>query len=62
MLQQQPEFVIKALQLLQPVLFGAIFVQFAMSKLKLIPIVLALCLLLAIGVCKRFIPGFREYC
>ena len=41
-LQQLPEIVVKALQLLLPALFGAIFVQFAMSKLKLAPIVLAL--------------------
>lgn len=59
-LQQLPEIVVKALQLLLPALFGAIFVQFAMSKLKLAPIVLALCLLLAIGVRKGIIPGFAS--
>ena len=53
-----PEIVVKALQLLLLALFGAIFVQFAMSKLKLAPIILALCLLLAIGVRKGVIPGF----
>lgn len=59
-LQQLPAFVINALQLLLPALFGAIFVQFAMSKLKLAPIVLALCLLLAIGVRKGIVPGFAS--
>ena len=59
-LQQLPEIVVNALQLLLPALFGAIFVQFAMSKLKLAPIVLALCLLLAIGVRKGIIPGFAS--
>ncbi len=59
-LQQLPEFVVKALQLLLPALFGAIFVQFAISKLKLAPIILALCLLLAIGVRKGLIPGFAS--
>lgn len=55
-----PEIVVKALQLLLLALFGAIFVQFAMSKLKLAPIILALCLLLAIGVRKGVIPGFAS--
>lgn len=59
-LQQQPEFVVKALQLLLPALFSAIFVQFATSKFKLAPIILALCLFLAIGVRKGFIPGFAS--
>lgn len=59
-LQQLPEIVVKALQLLLPALFGAIFVQFAMSKLKLAPIVLALCLLLALGVRKGIVPGFAS--
>lgn len=59
-LQQLPAFVVNALQLLLPALFGAIFVQFAMSKLKLAPIVLALCLLLAIGVRKGIVPGFAS--
>ena len=55
-----PEIVVKALQLLLLALFGAIFVQFAMSKLKLAPIILALCLLLALGVRKGVIPGFAS--
>ena len=59
-LQQLPEIVVKALQLLLPALFGAIFVQFAMSKLKLAPIVLALCLILALGVRKGIVPGFAS--
>lgn len=59
-LQQLPPSVIKALQLLLPALFGAIFMQFAMSKLKLAPIVLAICLLLAIGVKKGIVPGFAS--
>lgn len=53
-LQQLPAFVVNALQLLLPALFGAIFVQFAMSKLKLAPIVLAL------GVRKGIVPGFAS--
>lgn len=59
-LQQLPAFVVNALQLLLPALFGAIFVQFAMSKLKLAPIVLALCLILALGVRKGIVPGFAS--
>ncbi|MDR1921153.1 MAG: hypothetical protein LBS31_05330 [Candidatus Adiutrix sp.] len=49
-LQQLPKSVLEALQFLLPALFGAIFAQFAMSKLKLAPIVLALCILLVLGV------------
>lgn len=57
-LQQLPASVMAALQLLLPALFGAIFMQFAMSKLKLAPIVLALCVLLAIGVKNGIVPGY----
>lgn len=57
-LQQLPQSVISALQLLLPALFGAIFMQFAIAKLKLAPIVLALCILLTIGVKMGIVPGY----
>ena len=46
---QQPEFVVKALQLLLPPLFCALFVRFAMSKpfVRSVP-------------AKGFIPGFAS--
>jgi len=59
-LSQLPESVIKALQFLLPALFGAIFMQFAMSKLKLAPIVLLICIGLALGVRAKMIPGFAS--
>lgn len=57
-LQQLPPQLLKALQLLLPALFGAVFMQFAMSKLKLAPIVFTLCVLLALGVKNGIIPSF----
>lgn len=45
-----PKGILDALQMLLPALFGAIFMQFAMAKLKLAPIVLAICILLVLGV------------
>lgn len=57
-LQQLPPALLKALQLLLPALFGAVFVQFAMSKLKLAPVVFAICVLLALGVKSGIVPGF----
>lgn len=57
-LQQLPASVTAALQLLLPALFGAIFMQFAMSKLKLAPIVLVICVLLALGVKNGIVPRY----
>lgn len=57
-LAQLPQSVISALQLLLPALFGAVFVQFAMAKLKLAPIVLAVCILLTVGVKQGIVPGY----
>jgi hypothetical protein len=57
-LQELPPSVIEALQLLLPALFGAIFVQFAMGKLKLAPIVLGICILLTVGVKVGLVPAF----
>lgn len=57
-LQQLPQSVMDALQLLLPALFGAIFMQFAMAKLKLAPIVLTLCILLTLGVKAHIVPGY----
>jgi len=59
-LQQLPQSVIAALQLLLPALFGAIFTQFAISKLKLAPIVLLVCILLTLAAKKGLIPGFAS--
>lgn len=56
-LQLLPQSVMDALQLLLPALFGAIFTQFAMAKLKLAPIVLALCVLITLGVKNGIIPN-----
>lgn len=57
-LGKMPQSVIAALQFLLPALFGAIFVQFALKKLKLAPIVLAICVLFALGVRSKIIPGY----
>ena len=59
-LQQLPASVVSALQLLLPALFGAIFMQFAISKLKLAPIVLLICILLTLAAKKGLIPGFAS--
>lgn len=59
-LQQLPNSVVSALQLLLPALFGAIFTQFAISKLKLAPIVLAICIVLALAAKNGIIPGFSS--
>ncbi|MDR1730636.1 MAG: hypothetical protein LBR61_00940 [Synergistaceae bacterium] len=53
-----PRPVLSALQFLLPALFGAIFVQFAISKLKLAPIVLAISILIALGVRAGVVPNF----
>ena len=59
-LLQLPKSVIDALQCLLPALFGAIFVQFAMAKLRLAPIVLALCIGLALLVKAGIVPAFAS--
>lgn len=59
-LQQLPDSVVSALQLLLPALFGAIFTQFAISKLKLAPIVLVICILLTLAAKNGVIPGFAS--
>ncbi len=59
-LQQLPANVVAALQLLLPALFGAIFTQFAISKLKLAPIVLILCIALALAAKNGLIPGYAS--
>ncbi|UQZ89765.1 hypothetical protein C4J81_11320 [Deltaproteobacteria bacterium Smac51] len=57
-LQQLPKSIVDALQFLLPALFGAIFTQFAIQRLKLAPIVLVLCILLVVGVKQGIVPGF----
>ena len=57
-LQQLPPGVVRGLQFLVPSLFGSIFMQFAIRKLKLAPIVLFLAILVALGVSAGFIPRF----
>lgn len=59
-LQALPQSVVAALQFLLPALFGAIFVQFAMSKVKLAPIVLAICIGLALAVRAGIVPAFAS--
>lgn len=59
-LSQLPPSVISALNFLLPALFGAIFMQFALSKLKLAPIVLALCIVLALAVKAGMLPAFAS--
>ena len=57
-LQQLPQPVVKALQLLLPALFGAVFMQFALKKLKLAAIVLLISILLVLGVKYKLYPAF----
>lgn len=59
-LLQLPESVLAALQFLLPALFGAIFIQFAMAKLRLAPIVLLLCIGLALAVRAGIVPAFAS--
>lgn len=56
-LSRMPASVTAALQFLLPALFGAIFMQFAIRKLKLAPMVLAICLLIMTGVRHGYIPN-----
>ncbi len=57
-LQQLPQPVVKALQLLLPALFGAVFMQFALKKLKLAAIVLLLSVLFVLGAKYGLYPPF----
>ncbi len=63
-LSQLPQNVLDALNFLMPALFGAVFVQFALMKLKLAPISLGLALILKLlfnaGV-FNFLPGTPSY-
>jgi len=56
-LSQLPASVLSALNYLLPALFGAIFMQFALSKLKLAPIVLVICVLLTLAVKAGLFPA-----
>lgn len=63
-LAQFPQNVLDALNYLMPALFGAVFVQFALMKLKLAPISLGLALLLKFGFNAgifNFLPGTPSY-
>lgn len=57
-LQQLPQSVVRALQLLLPALFGAVFMQFALKKLKLAAIVLVISILLVLGAKHKLYPPF----
>ena len=53
-----PENVLAALNFLLPALFGALFVQFAIAKLKLAPIALAISIGLTILYQRGITPSF----
>lgn len=53
-----PDNVLSALNFLLPALFGALFVQFAIAKLKLAPIALAISIVLTILSQKGITPSF----
>ncbi|MDO5649069.1 MAG: hypothetical protein Q4G11_00570 [Gallicola sp.] len=53
-----PENVVAALNFLLPALFGALFVQFALVKLKLAPIALAISIILTILSQRGITPSF----
>lgn len=57
-LQKLPQPVVSALQLLLPALFGAVFMQFALKKLKLAAIVLLISILLVLGARQKLYPPF----
>lgn len=64
LLNSLPKEVVAALNYLLPALFGAIFVQFAMKKLKIAPIALGLGILLTLAVNNgvfSFLPGRPSY-
>lgn len=63
-LSKMPKSVFTALGFLLPTLFGAIFAQFALRKLKLAPVSLALALILTFmlkGGVFKFLPGTPSY-
>jgi len=63
-LSKMPESIVSALNYLLPALFGAIFVQFAIKKLKLAPIALCIALILTLAVNSgvfSFLPGKPTY-
>jgi branched-subunit amino acid transport protein len=53
-----PENVVQALNYLLPSLFGALFVQFALSKPKLAPIALTLGLVFSLLVARGVVPFY----
>ena len=57
-LQQLPKEVLSALNYMLPALFGAVFTQFALKKLKLAPIVLLIAILMDLGSQAKLFPGF----
>ncbi|MBR1671891.1 MAG: hypothetical protein IJ702_03095, partial [Fretibacterium sp.] len=57
-LQQLPLPVVRALQLLLPALFGAVFMQFALRNLKLGVIVLVISVLMVLGSRQGYYPAF----
>ena len=57
-LQQLPPSVVRALQLLLPALFGAVFMQFALRNLKLGVIVLVIAVLMVLGSRQGYYPAF----
>lgn len=64
LLESLPEAVVSAFNFLLPALFGAIFVQFALKKLKLAPIALGIALALTFAVNAgvfSFLPGRPSY-
>jgi hypothetical protein len=63
-LSQLPQNILDSLNFLMPALFGAVFVQFALMKLKLAPISLGLALILKFGLNSgifNFLPGTPSY-
>ena len=64
LLERLPASVLNAFDFLLPALFGAIFVQFALMKLKIAPIALILAIGLTLGVNAGFfdfLPGMPSY-
>ena len=57
-LQKLPANIVSMLQLLLPALFGAVFMQFALKKLKLAPIVLLISIALVYGAKIKLYPSF----
>ena len=64
LLNRLPDSVVNALNYLLPALFGAIFVQFALMKLKIAPIALGFAMILAFLINQgvfAFLPGTPNY-